>query len=83
MYPFINDKLIFIDYLSEKTRNKKIKELGEYIFIIAIEWTKLRSILIQTYFLNKELNMKQIKNITQKIIEKELEIKKKFGEIKW
>ena len=73
----------YLYYLSEKTRNKKIKELGEYIFMIAIEWAKLRSILIQTYFLNKELNMKQIKNITQKIMEKELEIKKKFGEIKW
>ena len=73
----------YLYYLSEKLENKKIKELGEYIFIIAMEWAKLRSILIQTYFLNKVLNREHIKNITQKIIEKEIEIKKEFGEIKW
>jgi len=73
----------YLYYLSEKTKNRQVKELGEYIFTLAMEWAKLRNILIQTYFLNKTLNIKQIKNIIQKTIEKEIEIKKEFGEIKW
>ena len=48
-----------------------------------MEWTKLRSILVQTYFLKKVLNKKTINDITQSIIEKELKIKKELGEIKW
>ena len=73
----------YLYYISERTKNNKIRELGEYIFIISMEWTKLRSILVQTYFLKKVLNKKTINDITQSITEKELKIKKELGEIKW
>lgn len=43
----------YLYYLSEKFNDEKIKELGECIFIISMDWMKLRSILVQTYFLNK------------------------------
>lgn len=73
----------YLYYISEKTKNSKVRELGECIFIVSMDWIKLRSILVQTYFLEKTLNIKQINNITQSIIEKEIKINKELGEIKW
>ena len=73
----------YLYYVSEKTNNSKIRELGECIFVLSMNWIKLRSILVQTYFLDKTLNIKQIDNLAQSIIEKELKIKKELSEVKW
>ena len=73
----------YLYYLSEQLENKKIRELGECIFIISMDWIKLRSILVQTYFLNKTINKEQINKISQDILEKEIKIKKEIGEVKW
>lgn len=73
----------YLYYLSEQLNNKKIREIGEYIFIISLEWSKLRSILMQSYFLNKNIQIDQINVITEKILKKEIKIKKEYEEIKW
>lgn len=73
----------YLDYVSEKTNNDKIRRMREYIFMISLEWAKLRSVLVQTYFLERMPNKKTINDIAQSIIEKELKLKKKLGEMKW
>lgn len=40
----------YLYYLSEKFNDEKIKELGECIFIISMDWMKLRSILVPNLF---------------------------------
>lgn len=73
----------YLYYLSEKFNDEKIKELGECIFIISMDWMKLRSILVQTYFLNKELKVEKINKITESILEKEIKIKNEIEELIW
>ena len=50
---------------------------------MSMDWTKLRSILVQSYFLNKEIKLDQINGITENILKKEIRIKKEIEEIKW
>lgn len=73
----------YLYYLSEKFNDEKIKELGECIFIISMDWMRLRSILVQTYFLNKELKVEKINKITESILEKEIKIKNEIEELIW
>ena len=73
----------YLYYLSEKMNNCKIKEAGECIFVIAMDWVKLKSILMQSYFLNKNIKIEQINKITEDILKKEIKIKKEIEEIKW
>lgn len=73
----------YLYYLSEQLNNKEIREIGECIFIIAMDWAKLRNILMQSYFLGKNLKIEQLKNITTDIYQKEIKIKKELEEIKW
>lgn len=73
----------YLYYLSEQLNNIKIREIGECIFLMSMDWTKLRSILVQSYFLNKEIKLDQINGITENILKKEIRIKKKIEEIKW
>ena len=73
----------YLYYLSEKFNDKKIKELGECIFIISMDWMRLRSILVQTYFLEKELEFEKINKITESILEKEIKIKKEIEDLIW
>ena len=73
----------YLYYLSEQLKNKEIKEIGECIYIIAMDWAKLRNILMQSYFLDKELKIEQLKNITTNLYQKEIKIEKELEEIKW
>lgn len=73
----------YLYYLSEQLNNIKIREIGECIFLMSMDWTKLRSILVQSYFLNKDIKLEQINGITEDIVKKEIRIKKEIEEIKW
>lgn len=73
----------YLYYLSEKFNNSKIKEAGECIFVISMDWIKLKSILMQSYFLKKDIKIEQINTITEDILKKEIKIKKEIEEIKW
>ena len=71
----------YLYYLSEKLNDNKIKEIGEYIFVVSMDWAKLRNILLQSYFLNKDVKIEQINTITENILKKEIKIKKEIEEI--
>ena len=73
----------YLYYLSEQLDNTKIREIGECIFLTSMDWTKLRSILLQSYFLNKDIKIEKINGITENILKKEIKIKKEIEEIKW
>lgn len=73
----------YLYYLSEQLDNTKIREIGECIFLTSMDWTKLRSILLQSYFLNKDIKIEKINEITENILKKEIKIKKEIEEIKW
>ena len=53
------------------------------MFIISMDWIKLKSILMQSYFLKKDIKIEQINTITEDILKKEIKIKKEIEEIKW
>ena len=73
----------YLYYLSEQFKKESIREIGECIFIVSMDWMKLKSILVQTYFLNKQIKIEQINKITKDILEKEIKIKKEIEELKW
>lgn len=72
----------YLFYLSEQLNNKAIRTIGECMFIIAMDWTKLRSILVQSYFLGKSINKEQLDRLTANILKKEMKIKEEIEEIK-
>ena len=72
----------YLYYISEKFNDSAIKIKGDCMFIISMDWTRLRNILLQTYFLKRKLNIEQIKKITSNILIKELQLKKEIEELK-
>lgn len=73
----------YLTYLSEQLNNKQLEQIAQDFSSISIEWTKIRNILMQTYFLKKNINKIQLNDITSNILEKELKIRDRIEEIKW
>jgi len=73
----------YLYYLSEQLTNKQLEEIAQEFSSISIEWTKIRNILMQTYFLKKEIDNSQLNNISSNILEKELKIRNRIEGIKW
>lgn len=73
----------YLTYLSEQLNNKQLEQIAQDFYSISIEWTKIRNILMQTYFLKKNINKTQLNDITSNILEKELKIRDRIEEIKW
>lgn len=73
----------YLYYLSEQFNNNQLEQIAKDFSSISIEWTKIRNILMQTYFLKKKINTSQLNNIASNILEKELKIRNRIEEIKW
>lgn len=73
----------YLYYIGEKLNKKEITNIGDYMFAVSMEWVKIRSILVQSFFLNKNLKTEQIVEITDNILKKELKIKKEIEELIW
>lgn len=74
----------YLYYLEEKFSDKKeLGENGKSMHIISMEWAKLRNILLQTYFLNRNIKLEQISEVTKNILRKEIKIKEELEKIRW
>lgn len=73
----------YLTYLSEQLNNKQLEQIAQDLFNISIEWTKIRNILMQTYFLKKNINKTQLNDIAFNILENELKIRNRIEGIKW
>ena len=72
----------YLYFISERFNNSIITSIGEEMFSVATYWTKIRNILMQHYFLEKNINVDELKELSEIIIAKELKIKERIEDLK-